>query len=487
VLIWNNHPIEAASASVWIQAGIGMWILVAPRGRWLQAGAIVSIGWALVVWVFGEAFGGIFSPGLSWCFGAPGAVVIYAVAGGLIALPERSWSDRRLGRRVLLGTGLFFIGMAILEAWPGRGFWQGNIGHKKLGSIADMAQTMATTKQPSLFSSWASSFASFDAAHGFAVNLVIVVALAAIGVALCSGRRAITTGAVFASIVLCLADWVLIQDFGFFGGLGTDPNSMVPMLIVIVSGYVAMVKLPVEVTEFAPTSSIGAWFTSLKADPTYAFRSLAAGGAVMVTLLGAAPMALASVNPNADAIVTEAVNGTPDTTNIVAPGFTLTNQYGKSVSLASLRHKVVAMTFLDPVCTNDCPLIGQEFGEADRELGGAASKTVFVAIVTNPIYRSVFDMNAFDQQERLNTLSNWLFLTGSEATLQGVWANYGVQAVVSPAGAMVDHSDIAYVIDGNGHTREVLSAAPGDGSSTAKSSFAGLMDQEIRSLFSTAT
>jgi cytochrome oxidase Cu insertion factor (SCO1/SenC/PrrC family) len=486
VLIWNNHPVQAATASVWVQVGIGLWLLVAPRGRWLRAGAAISVGWALVVWVFGEAFGGIFIPGLSWCFGAPGAVLIYAVAGLLLALPERSWSTTRLGRRVLFGTGLFFIGMAVLEAWPGRGFWQGKIGHKQVGAIASMVQSMATTKQPSMFSAWASSFASFDAAHGFGVNLVIVIALGAIGVALCSGNLALTRIGVIASAVFCLADWVLIQDFGFFGGLGTDPNSMLPMLVLIVSAYLAMAKLPTEVFESAPAGSMRAWFAGLKADPTYAFRSLAAGGAAVVTLLGAAPLFLASTNANADPIVTEAVNGTPDVTNLIAPGFTLTNQYGKSVSLASLQNKVVAMTFLDPVCTNDCPLIGQEFGEADRALGTASSKTVFIAIVTNPIYRSQFDMNAFDHQEGLDTLSNWLFLTGNVKSLQDVWNNYGVQAVVSPAGAMVDHSDIAYVIDGNGHTREVLSAAPGAGTSTTKSSFANLMDQEIRSLLSTA-
>ena len=32
--IWSNHPIQAASATVWIQVGIGLWLLVAPRGGW---------------------------------------------------------------------------------------------------------------------------------------------------------------------------------------------------------------------------------------------------------------------------------------------------------------------------------------------------------------------------------------------------------------------------------------------------------------------
>ncbi|HUD17906.1 MAG TPA: hypothetical protein VMQ59_11615, partial [Acidimicrobiales bacterium] len=31
---WSRHPTEAAAAAVWIQLGIGMMLLVAPRGRW---------------------------------------------------------------------------------------------------------------------------------------------------------------------------------------------------------------------------------------------------------------------------------------------------------------------------------------------------------------------------------------------------------------------------------------------------------------------
>ena len=83
------------------------------------------MGWGLVVWVFGESFGGVFAPGLTWLFGAPGAVLVYVVAGALIALPERVWRDPRLGQAILSGLGLFLVAMAVLQAWPGRGFWQG--------------------------------------------------------------------------------------------------------------------------------------------------------------------------------------------------------------------------------------------------------------------------------------------------------------------------------------------------------------------------
>ena len=127
---WSFHPIQAGAASVWIQVGIGAWLIVAARGPWSRLAGAASVGWGLIVWVFGESFGGIFAPGLSWLTGAPGAVLIYAVAGALIALPEGAWRGPRLGRLLLAGLGLFFLGMALLQAWPGRGFWQGTVDGK---------------------------------------------------------------------------------------------------------------------------------------------------------------------------------------------------------------------------------------------------------------------------------------------------------------------------------------------------------------------
>ena len=35
----------------------------------------------------------------------------------------------------------------------------------------------------------------------------------------------------------CLVVWVLVQDFGIPGGLGTDPNSMVPWVLLLWTGY----------------------------------------------------------------------------------------------------------------------------------------------------------------------------------------------------------------------------------------------------------
>jgi cytochrome oxidase Cu insertion factor (SCO1/SenC/PrrC family) len=486
VTIWANHPVQAAAATVWIQIGLGIWLLVAPRGRWSRLGGVASAGWGLAVWVFGEAFGGIFAPGLTWLFGAPGAVLLYCVAGVLVALPERAYASPRLGRAILTVGGLFLIGMAVLQAWPGRGYWQG-----RGGTLTAMVQSMSKTSQPGFLSSWVGSFGSFVAAHGWGVNLFVVLSLASIGVLLLSGRPKPVLVGLVALIVLCLADWVLVEDLGFLGGVGTDPNSMLPMALLFVTGYLALVRVPAtaEVPAPAPAEAGEAavaaapgpaaparWWE--RASLSYVLRSAAVIAALGIVVIGSAPMAMATVNRQADPILTEALDGTPNAVDLPAPPFTLIDQQGRPVSLAGLRGHVVVLAFLDPVCTSDCPLIAQELRQADQQLTGQSGQVDFVAIVANPIYRSVSYTNAFDRQEGLTHLSNWYFLTGSVPTLQRVWDSYGYEVQTVANGAMVAHSDLAFVIDARGYERDALIDDPGP-TQVFASSFSSLLTNRV--------
>jgi len=364
----------------------------------------------------------------------------------------------------------------VLQAWPGRGFWQGSGG-----TLTGMVRSMAATPQPSLLAGWVRAFASFTAAHGFAVNLFAVIALAAIGASLVTagaGRARLLRLTVIATIALCLADWILIEDFGFFGGLGTDPNSMIPMSLVLVAGYLALTRVPAPAAE--PAEGLArpglSWqrlrpMRLVHAFGTASTRAVLAGWAVAIIVLGAAPLALAQASPNADPIIAQAIDGNSAPLDFAAPAFTLTDQNSRQVSLASLRGKVVLLTFLDPVCTSDCPLIAQEFRQADQVLGARSRGVELVAIVANPLYRSVAYTRAFDSQEQLAGVPNWLFLTGSLAQLQRAWKNYGIAAQVLPAGGMIGHTDVAYVIDGRGHTRTEFDFDPGPGTASTESSF----------------
>jgi cytochrome oxidase Cu insertion factor (SCO1/SenC/PrrC family) len=482
---WSYHPIQAGAATVWIQAGIGLWLLAARRGLLSRLAGLASVGWGLIVWVFGESFGGIFAPGLTWLFGAPGAALVYCVAGALLALPERSWRTPRLGRAVLAGLGLFLAGMAVLQAWPGRGFWQGTPAGQP-GTLAGMIQSMAQTPQPSFIASLVSGFGSFARQDGFAVNLFAVIALAGAGLAFLTGRRAVIGPAVAAFIALCLADWVLIEDFGFFGGLGTDPNSMIPMALLAASGYLALTRVPGAAAEPAAAPAAGAgtsWRDRLR--PAALQRSLTAAslgtmaslGAVGVIILGAAPMAAAQATPAASTILAQAVGGSATPIDTPAPGFTLTDQHGRQVSLSSLHGKVILLTFLDPVCVTDCPLIAQEFRQAGQMLGTDASRVELVAVDVNPLYNELAYTQAFDRQEGLASVPDWLYLTGSPALLRQIYGHYGVSSETEPGGAMLGHSDIAFVIDPSGYLREELDFDPGPGTTATQSSFAAELTQ----------
>jgi cytochrome oxidase Cu insertion factor (SCO1/SenC/PrrC family) len=530
VTIWDYHPIQAATATVWIQVGIGLWLLIAVGGRSARLAGLASVAWGLIVWAFGEAFGGIFAPGLTVLFGAPGAAGLYVVAGALLALPERAWDTARLGRLLLGGTGAFFLGMALLQAWPGRGFWQG-----KAGSLTAMIASMASTPQPRALHAVVAGFGNFTIAHGFAVNLVAVIALALIGAGLLiAAARADTRLAlitVIAGSAFCLADWVLIEDLGFFGGLGTDPNSMIPLILLLTAGCLGLAPVPqpapvpepgrvTEIPEMLaapvpgpsdspagsaePSTAVpgetgdagppggdgpepaganrraGRVLELARAFAGTPVRVVFGVGALAVILVGAAPMAVASVNRTADPIVAQAISGTSGQFDTPASNFTLTSQDGRQVSLASLRGKVVLLTFLDPVCTSDCPLIAQEMRSADTLLGGKAHGTELVAVVANPTYLSTAYTKAFTDAENLSQVPNWLYLTGSLSQLTAVWHDYGIEVEDLPAGAMAAHNDIAFVISANGTVTQKLSDDPGPGTSATKSSFAGLMADSVR-------
>ena len=96
---------------------------------------------------------------------------------------------------------------------------------------------------------------------------------------------------------------------------------------------------------------------------------------------------------------------------------------------------MVLLTFLDPVCTSDCPLIAQEFRQADQMLGGSRTASNWSRSWPTRSTGPSSTPGRSTSQERLTALRNWLFLTGTLAQLQQAWKNYAVAAEVPrPAG-----------------------------------------------------
>jgi len=457
--VWARHPVAAASSVVWIQLAVGALLLTAPRWWPSRAAGALSVSWALVVWIFGEALGGILTPGGSWLFGDPGGALFYLAAGVLIALPAGAWAGRRLARVTSGSLGAVLVAMALLQAWPGRGFWQGG----PRGQIPSMLVSMARTPQPALLSGLLRHVGHFSATDAVELNVLVVAAIGAVGIGLVVGaladRDQWIIAATIGGIVAAIPTWIVFQDLGFLGGVGTDPNTAIPSALLLAGAALALRPAPagaVATVSGSHCRNDTAW-KRLAALPT---ASVAATFSALVMLgVGAVPAAAATLSPGASASVDVASNGPALPGDTSAAGFRLVDQHDRPVSLSSLRGKVVTLTFLDPVCTSDCPLIGQEMRIADEMVGDPA-RTAFVAVVANPIYRSVAAVDAFDREDSLGRLPNWYYLTGSLSELSRVWHAYGVNVQALDAGAMVLHSDAAFVIGPDGRLRWALSSNP---------------------------
>ncbi|MHB1583503.1 MAG: SCO family protein [Acidimicrobiales bacterium] len=138
-----------------------------------------------------------------------------------------------------------------------------------------------------------------------------------------------------------------------------------------------------------------------------------------------------------------------------APGFTLTDQYGHTVSLAGFRGRPVVLEFMDPHCTDICPIVSQEFVDAARDLGAAARHVVFLAVNVNRYHLGVSDVAAFSSGHGLDQIATWHFVTGSYRALRSVWRAYGIAVDAPGPNADVVHTSVVFFIGPDGRERYV--------------------------------
>ena len=144
-----------------------------------------------------------------------------------------------------------------------------------------------------------------------------------------------------------------------------------------------------------------------------------------------------ATNPNLDP-------GTP--VSGPAPTFTLTDQFGRPVSLHSFRGKVVLLAFNDSECTTICPLTTTAMLDAKAMLGRAGRAVQLVGVDANPKATSLQDVLSYSELHGM--LHAWHFLTGSLPQLRKVWKDYGIQAAVQ--GGQIAHTPALFVIDTHG-------------------------------------
>lgn len=185
--------------SALIQILIAALLLLPFRNSILRFGLWLSMIWAIIVWIFGEGFGGLATGSASFYTGAPGSALLYAV----IALALLYSFDKKLP---IIAGWLFLLGAALNLAPM---FWQS-------GMLSMLAMVLAV----------AHPLGELGLQGTLIGNLIAVDILVCLGLLiLFIPNRPVA----WVTIAFLAVIWWLSQSFGgiqtFPFGTATDPNS----------------------------------------------------------------------------------------------------------------------------------------------------------------------------------------------------------------------------------------------------------------------
>jgi hypothetical protein len=242
----------------------------------------------------------------------------------------------------LLVTGTF------VQSLLGREFWHGG----NANALTAMTSFMIKTPQPHWLTWLARPGGLVADTMGSGFNLVVVLWRLVGAEGLWRSTCRPLQWPVWTLISGCLLMWLVAEDGAIDGGLATDPNSLVPLAVLawcaVLSGPATVLRekrLPNEMR-----SSTGA----------VAFA--AAAVAFFLASMGWASLASSQNTYFLDEIGPASQVAGP------AASFTLVDQSGSSYHPGEHPGHYSLLTFLDPVCWSDCPLLARQLQSVLRTL-----------------------------------------------------------------------------------------------------------------------
>ncbi|MFZ1063075.1 MAG: SCO family protein [Acidimicrobiales bacterium] len=458
--LWNEHPISLAAGVAWLQVGIGLALLVS-KGRTGRWAGLFSALWAAFIWIFGNGAGGIFASGATILFGWPGATLFYFVAGcWLFASPERF----RVGFStfVLRFLSVLFLVAIIFQSLPSAGFWRGG----NANALTAMTKSMTAVAQPHAFAWIVRHGGDLSGRLGGGFNLIVIIWLLVTGVGLWRSVQRKWNWPVYSLVIGCLLFWVVAEDGAFFGGIATDFNSLVPLAVL---AWCASPRL----------ESLASLKPRLRVEMTSGVGAVVASFAASMIITSVISMGVASAFAGTENTFFLAGNGEPSPLDTKAPTFTLTDQFGHQYTLGEHAGYVTLITFLDPVCWTDCPLLASQVAQVRSQLSPSA-KINIVAVAADPYHETLANVRHFIAIHHLTTVKDFYFVTGTRAQTSKVWAEYGIGVTMTRTDAMSIHDDYMYIDSAKGRLKWVIPDDPPNASSLNASSVA-----ELKSLLAT--
>lgn len=438
--LWNEHPISLAAGVAWLQVGIGIALLVSRgrTGRWVGG---VSALWAALIWLIGNGAGGIFASGASILFGWPGATLFYVVAGGwLFVDPERF--RKGFATFTLRFLSLVFLVGIVYQSLPSAGFWHGG----NQNALTVMTKEMTSIAQPHALSWIVRHGGVLSGRLGGGFNLIVIFWLFVTGVALWLAVQRRWNWPVYSLVVGSLIFWVIAEDTAVYGGIATDFNSLLPIALL---GFCAAPRW----------QGAAAVKGRLRAELANGVGSVLATFATAMIVTSVVSMFVATTISATENTFYLAGNGSPSQLNTKAPGFTLTDQFDKKYTLGEHAGRVTLITFLDPVCWTDCPLLANQVAQVRAQLASNA-KIDIVAVAANPYHETLANVRHFIAIHHIEHMKNFYFVTGARSQTSKVWAEYGIGVTATPTDAMSIHDDYMYIVSSSGRLKWIIPDDP---------------------------
>lgn len=218
--LWNLQPVVFDVVASLIQLYIGAILLTINSGKvffWTQ---ILAILWGLLIWVFGEGFGGAFSSGATILTGFPGSALIYVYASFILLLSTKNYDTIIHESSYIFGT-LVFVPSLIVQLTPLNGYF------------SSMSSIFMPVPSPLGMLNFVNDF-QYYFTHSPVWPDVLTVSLILASV---SGWLLGKSYGYIFSAALAAFSWIVFQALGVLEIFSTDLNTGLPLLIISIFFY----------------------------------------------------------------------------------------------------------------------------------------------------------------------------------------------------------------------------------------------------------
>jgi cytochrome oxidase Cu insertion factor (SCO1/SenC/PrrC family) len=139
------------------------------------------------------------------------------------------------------------------------------------------------------------------------------------------------------------------------------------------------------------------------------------------------------------------------------PAIMLRDQHGTTISLASLKGKLVLIDFIYTNCATACPALTSRFAQIANRLGGElGSKITMVSVTLDPEHDHPPQLLEYAKTHEASR-DGWLLLTGKPEEIDAVLRLYQIKRERGPDGTIA-HVATSFLIGPNGKQMRMYNA-----------------------------